>query len=100
MGAQVAFDDKTTRKYVSILEQLFLVGKVEPWFRNQLKRLIKTPKLHFLDSGLLGALLGATVERIAKDRSSFGPLLETFVFTEVLKQASWFGELRFVSLSR
>ena len=68
---------------------------MEPWFRNQLKRLVKTPKLHFLDSGLLGALLGATAERIAKDRSIssiLGPLLETFVFSEVLKQASWFGE--------
>ena len=92
MGAQVGFDDKTTRKYVAILEQLFLVRKVEPWFQNQLKRLVKTPKLHFLDSGLLAALLGATAERIAKDRSSFGPLLETFVFSEVLKQASWFSE--------
>jgi predicted AAA+ superfamily ATPase len=92
MGAQVGFDDKTTRKYVAILEQLFLVRKVEPWFQNQLKRLVKTPKLHFLDSGLLGALLGATAERIAKDRSIFGPLLETFVFSEVLKQASWFDE--------
>jgi uncharacterized protein len=91
-GGQVGFDDKTTRKYVSILEQLFLVSRLEPWFRNQLKRLVKTPKLHFLDSGLLGALLGANVERIAKDRSIFGPLLETFVFSEVLKQASWFGE--------
>ena len=56
MGSQVGFDDKTTRKYVSILEQLFLVRRLEPWFRNQLKRLAKTPKLHFLDSGLLGAL--------------------------------------------
>jgi predicted AAA+ superfamily ATPase len=92
MGAQVGFDDKTTRKYVSILEQLFLVRKVEPWFQNQLKRLVKTPKLHFLDSGLLAALLGTTAERIAKDRSSFGPLLETFVFSEMLKQASWFGQ--------
>jgi uncharacterized protein len=92
MGAQVGFDNKTTRKYVAILEQLFLVRKVEPWFRNQLKRLVKTPKLHFLDSGLLGALLGATAERIAKDRSILGPLLETFVFSEVLKQATWFSE--------
>ena len=80
------------RKYVSILEQLFLVRRVEPWFRNQLKRLVKTPKLHFLDSGLLAALLGATAERIARERSIFGTLLETFVFSEVLKQASWFGE--------
>lgn len=92
MGGQVGFDDKTTKKYVAILEQLFLVQTVEPWFQNRLKRLVKTPKLHFLDSGLLGAHLGATAERIAKDRSIFGPLLETFVFSEVLKQASWFGE--------
>jgi hypothetical protein len=42
--------------------------------------------LHFLDSGLLGALLGATAERIAtRLRSIFGPLLETFVFSEVSK---------------
>jgi len=89
MGGQVGFDDKTTRKYVGILEQLFLVRRIEPWFRNQLKRLVKTPKLHFLDSGLLAALLGVTAERIQKDRTIFGPLLETFVFSEVLKQISW-----------
>jgi predicted AAA+ superfamily ATPase len=92
IGSQVGFDDKTTRKYVGILEQLFLVRRIEPWFRNQLKRLVKTPKLHFLDSGLLATLVGATAERIAKDRSIFGPLLETFVFSEVLKQASWLDE--------
>jgi hypothetical protein len=89
MGGQVGFDDKTTRKYVGILEQLFLVRRIEPWFRNQLKRLVKTPKLHFLDSGLLATLLGVTAERIQKDRTIFGSLLETFVFSEVLKQISW-----------
>jgi uncharacterized protein len=74
------------------LAQLFLVRRVEPWFRNQLKRLVKTPKLHFVDSGLLSELLGATAERVVKDRSIFGQLLETFVFSEVLKQASCFDE--------
>ena len=92
IGSQVGFDDKTTRRYVGILEQLFLVRRIEPWFRNQLKRLVKTPKLHFLDSGLLGSLVGATAERIARDRSILGSLLETFVFSEVLKQASWLDE--------
>jgi uncharacterized protein len=92
LGGQIGLDDKTTRKYFGILEQLFLVRRVEPWFRNQLKRLVKTPKLHFLDSGLLGASLGASPERVASDRSIFGTLLETFVFSEVLKQASWSGE--------
>ena|SRR5579859_1195432 len=89
IGGQIGLDDKTTRKYVAIMEELFLVRRLEPWFRNQLKRIVKTPKVHFLDSGLLAAMLGLTAERIAKDRSTLGPLLETFVFSEVLKQASW-----------
>jgi len=89
MGGEIGFDEKTTAKYTAILEQLYLVRRVEPWFRNELSRLVKTPKLHFLDSGLQAALLGATAERIAKDRTLFGRLLETFVFSELLKEASW-----------
>jgi predicted AAA+ superfamily ATPase len=88
IGGQLGIDDKTTRKYTGILEQLFLVSRVSPWYRNELKRLIKTPKLHFLDSGLLAALLGLTSEQIAKDRSAFGALLETFVLSEVMKEAA------------
>ena len=54
-------------------------------------RLIKTPKLHFLDSGLLAALLGVTPDRIGEDRAVLGSLLETFAYTEVLK-ATTIGE--------
>jgi predicted AAA+ superfamily ATPase len=89
IGGQIRINDKTTRKYTGILEQLFLVQRVSPWFRNELKRLIKTAKLHFVDSGLLAALLGSTAEHIAKNRSTFGAVLETFVFSEVMKQATW-----------
>jgi predicted AAA+ superfamily ATPase len=92
IGGQIGMDDKTTRKYIGILEQLFLVHRVSPWFRNELKRLIKTPKLHFVDSGLLAALLALTAEQIAKDRSTFGAVLETFVFSEVMKQTTWSDE--------
>jgi predicted AAA+ superfamily ATPase len=92
VGGQVGLDDKTARRYVLILEQLFIVRRLEPWFRNRIKRLVKTPKLHFLDSGLLAASLGATLERVEKDRSIFGRLLETFVFSEVLRQSGWFPE--------
>jgi predicted AAA+ superfamily ATPase len=91
IGGQVGFDDKTTRKYIGILEQLYLVRRLEPWFRNRLKRLVKTPKLHFLDSGLLAALLTVTPERIRLDRGIFGRLLETFVYTELLKRIAWTG---------
>jgi hypothetical protein len=89
LGGQIGLDDKTTRNYLGILEQVFLVRRIEPWFRNQLSRLLKTPKLHFLDSGLLASLLGATAERIAANRLLFGPLLESFVFAEVMKQETW-----------
>ena len=92
IGGRHGLDDKTTKKYVAILEQLFLVRRLEPWFRNRLKRLVKTPKLHFLDSGLLAAILGVTAERVARDRTLFGPLLEAFVFSEVLKQSTWLDE--------
>jgi uncharacterized protein len=80
IGGQIGLDDKTTRKYVAVLEQLFLIRRLEPWFRNRLKRLVKTPKLHFLDSGLLAAILGATEERIGKDRSVFWPASGDFRF--------------------
>ena len=92
MGGQVGLDDKTTRRYVLILEKLFLVRRLEPWFRNRVKRLVKTPKIHFLDSGLLAASVGMTEARVSRDRSAFGPLLETFVFSEILRQSEWFPE--------
>ncbi len=90
VGAQIGFDDKTTKKYVAILEHLFLVRRVEPWFQNRAKRLIKSPKLHFVDSGLLASLVGATPERVLNDRNALGAILETYVFSELLKLASWF----------
>jgi predicted AAA+ superfamily ATPase len=92
IGGQLGIDDKTTRRYTGILEQLFLVHRLSPWFHNRLKRLVKTPKLHFLDSGLLAGMRGLTAEQVAKDRSTFGALLETFVFSEVMKQVTWSDE--------
>ena len=89
ISGQLAIDEKTTRRYVTIFERLFLVQELQPWLRNRLSRLIKTPKLHFLDSGLLAVLLGASMERVAKDREILGPLFETFVAAEIAKQLTW-----------
>ena len=51
---------------------------------------MKTPNVHFLDSGLLGASIRMTGARVARDRSAFGTLPETFVFGEILRQSEWF----------
>jgi predicted AAA+ superfamily ATPase len=88
LGGQIGLDDKSTRKYLGVLEHLFLIRRLEPWHNNKLSRLIKTPKIHFLDSGLLASLVGATPEGLAGNRDLLGALLETFAFAEVLKAAS------------
>jgi uncharacterized protein len=88
-GAPLNLSRVTAQKYVSILERLFLIDTLPPWSSNRLSRLIKTPKLNFLDSGLLAALRGDTLEKINSERSRFGPLLETFVVSEIAKLATW-----------
>jgi predicted AAA+ superfamily ATPase len=94
LGAPLGLPHVTTQKYAGLFEQLFLTRQLPPWSNNELKRLIKTPKIHFLDSGLLAALRDLSPQRISQDRGAFGSLLETFVLSEVLKLSSW-AEQRF-----
>jgi predicted AAA+ superfamily ATPase len=92
IGRSVGLDHKTAEHYLSVLEQLYLVQRIQPWFRNELSRLIKSPKLHFIDSGLLTSLRGYSIARLRIDRGLFGALLESFVFSELLKLAAWADE--------
>lgn len=85
LAAGINVNHRTGQRYVGLLEQVFLIATVQPWFTNALKRIVKTPKLHFLDSGLLATARGLTFDRVKADRGTFGSLLETFVFSEVLK---------------
>lgn len=84
-GAAINVSHKTGQRYLGLLEQVFLIATVQPWFTNALKRIVKTPKLHFLDSGLLASTRGLTFDRVRANRGAFGALLESFVFSEVLK---------------
>jgi hypothetical protein len=59
------------------------------WAVKPASRLIKTPKLHFLDSGLLATLREDEAGILQDDRTRFGALLESFVVSELLKLASW-----------
>jgi hypothetical protein len=79
----------TIRDYVTLLERVFLLELLPPWHSNRLSRLIKTPKLHLGDSGVACALLGLDAAALWRDRSTLGQLLETFVFQELRRQASW-----------
>lgn len=79
----------TIRDYVTLLERLFLLDMLPPWHSNRLSRLIKTPKVHMGDTGLACALLGLDSVALAADRTTLGQLLESFVFQELRRQASW-----------
>lgn len=83
----------TIREYLTLLIHLFLVEELPPWHTNRLSRLIKTPKLHLGDTGVACALLGVDATTLAADRQLLGQLLETFVFSELRRQASWHEEL-------
>ncbi|MCX7693128.1 MAG: ATP-binding protein [Tepidimonas taiwanensis] len=88
LGGQVGLDGKTASRYIGILEQMYLLKRVEVWSRNRLTRVVKTPKLQFVDAGLLAALLDLTVDGVQQDRVRFGHVLETFVFGELLKHTT------------
>lgn len=79
----------TIRDYVTLLERIFLIEILPPWHGNRLSRLVKTPKLHLGDTGLAASLLGVDAPALTKDRVLLGQLLETFVFQELRRQASW-----------
>ena len=82
----------TIRDYVTLLERVFLLDSLPPWHSNRLTRLVKTPKLHIGDTGLACALLGVDAAALKADRTLLGQLLETFVFQELRRQASWQDE--------
>ncbi|MBB4235829.1 ATP-binding protein [Rhizobium esperanzae] len=88
-GAALGLSSITAQKYVAILERLFLIRTLVPWSNNRLSRLVKTPKLHFLDTGLLATLREDEADVLRDDKSRFGALLESFVVSELLKLTSW-----------
>jgi uncharacterized protein len=92
LGAPLGIGHVTAQKYIGVLEQMLLIRTLRPWYTNELKRLVKTPKLHFLDAGLLAALRNLAPSRLESDRTDFGALLETFVFSELQKLAAWRSE--------
>jgi predicted AAA+ superfamily ATPase len=88
LGAQIGLDGKTASRYIGVFEQMYLIKRVNVWARNRLNRIVKTPKLQFIDSGLLAALLDLDAVEVGRDRTRFGNALECFVFGELLKHAA------------
>lgn len=91
LSKSLGIDRKTVDSYITSLEQIFLVQRLKGWHSSEERRLIKRPKVFFLDSGLLASELKLTQKKVKAsiDRTTFGHVLETFVFSELIKQAGW-----------
>ncbi|MFP4619398.1 MAG: ATP-binding protein [Spirochaetaceae bacterium] len=75
----------TARSWVSILETSYIVSLLPPYYENFNKRLIKSPKLYFLDSGLLCYLMGINSAEIFAVHPLKGAVFETYIYGELLK---------------
>jgi len=90
LAHQVGLSDDTVRRYLPILETVYLVHRVPAWSRNLTAKVKKHPKVHLTDTGLAAHLLGVSADALgAPVAPAAGPLLETFVVNEIAKQRTW-----------
>jgi predicted AAA+ superfamily ATPase len=86
-------DDKTVKRYIEILELMFIIRRLHPYVRNSAKReVVGMPKLHFIDTGLACYLLGLKNADTLHTTRFFGGLVENLVWSELLKHATWADE--------
>jgi hypothetical protein len=82
----------TLRRYLRLLETVFLVQTLPAWSGNLGNRFVKMPKMFLSDSALAADLLNLTQQRVTDEPGHFGPVLENFVVQELRKQAAWSKE--------
>ncbi|MBU0542327.1 MAG: ATP-binding protein [Gammaproteobacteria bacterium] len=87
LGADVGISSVTAREWIGVLEASYLVMRLPPYFENFGKRLVKTPKLYFLDTGLMCWLLGIHSAAILSAHPLRGQVFETMVVVEAYKAA-------------
>ncbi len=85
LGSDVGVSHNTIRSWLSVLEASLLVFRVPAWTRNHRKRLVKTPKVHWMDTGLVCHLLGIRDPAVLATHPVRGAIFETWVAAEVYK---------------
>lgn len=93
LGADVGVTHPTARSWLGVLEATFVLHRLRPWHRNLGKRLSKTPKLYFWDTGLLCWLLRLREDAQLVQHPLRGPVFETWVVSELLKLCHHRGEV-------
>jgi predicted AAA+ superfamily ATPase len=79
----------TVKRYIDLLEAVYLVHRIPAWSTNLTRRAVATPKTIFVDSGLAGHLAGMSVKRALQPTAPVGQLVENFVLGELARQLTW-----------
>jgi uncharacterized protein len=85
LGNDCGIDQTTVKRWLSVLEAGDIIKLLRPYYKNFNKRLIKSPKLYFLDTGLIAYLLGIHTASQMASHPLRGALFESFVVSELLK---------------
>lgn len=94
LASDCGMSQPTAKAWLSILEASFIVFRLPPFHRNLGKRLVKTPKLHFYDTGLACWLIGIRTPQQLRTHPLRGAIFETWVVSEIVKHRLIRGETR------
>ena len=89
LSRSLAVPQTTLKRYMGMLESLFIVYELPAWSTNIGKRFVKSPKIMFTDTGLSSNLLGFNMKRAMENSHLTGGFLENFVVSELHKQLGW-----------
>lgn len=90
LASDAGLGQDSTRRYLPLVETIYLAYRLPGWASTVSARQMRRPKLVLSDSGLAAYLLGMTGQRLAEPtQSALGPLLETFVANELVRQQAW-----------
>jgi predicted AAA+ superfamily ATPase len=86
LSRSLGISQPTARSYLDILEGVFMIRVLQPWYANLGKRQVKSPKLYFRDSGILHQLLGIRNWKDLQENPKLGASWEGYALEEVLKK--------------
>ena len=85
MARSIGVDTKTIQAWFSVLESSYIIHLLQPWYNNLNKRIVKSPKLYFHDTGLLCYLLGIENETKLTGHPLYGSIFENWTVSEIIK---------------
>ncbi len=85
LAKQTGVDTKTILAWLGLLENSYIIFQLQPWYNNLNKRIVKSPKLYFYDTGLLCHLLGIKSVTALQKKHAYGALFENWVISEIRK---------------